>query len=115
MTMWTEKMKLLLGDPQSCRVSVDEFNRSIWSLHARGSFEESYINLELRLRRGVLLPGTKILTFELVKTKWSQYIDSFKGKPQNIRFAKSFQSWMDAQGYLENYGPPKRRNLFPGA
>lgn len=112
--MWTEKMQALLGDQRECQVSLDKFYDQVWKLHSRGSFEDAYINLELRIRRGVLLPGTKLLTFDLVVDKWHSYIESMQRTRNGGKFTRSFQSWMDAQGYLESYQPPKRRNLFPG-
>jgi len=112
--MWTEKMTALLGDPVLCKVTIEEFYKDIWSLHARGNFEDSYINLELKLRRNILLPSTNLLTFGLVKEKWQAYIKEAERTRTEARFIRGFQSWMDAQGYLENYGPLKRKNLFPG-
>ena len=96
-------MTTLLGEPGSCLLPLERFDKEIWGLRPRGNYENCYINLELKLRKRILLPGTsKLLTFELVSDKWRQYLKAMKNEQTKDQFIRGFQSWMDNGGYLED-------------
>lgn len=107
MTKLTGNALHVLGP--SPAVTLEEFEK-MWVLWPVGNKEEAYIEVAYAVPNKKLLNGGAI-TFELLRTKYEQYVKFAQARNPDPKFVASIANWVRKARYNEEFVIPHNPSI----